>query len=997
MAKKKKTDGSQKDLFNIQEQLKTAACVPAIREAVKAWRGDGYKGITETSRELLNFWFHTDHILPNGQSFRFHSAQRESIETLIFIFEVAKVRTRKELLEKYAFNTKDLRLPPYDDFARYCVKMATGSGKTFVMSMSIVWQFANYLRGEEGYANTFLILAPNVIVFDRLKTDFESGNVFRTLPFIPKHLQWLWDMDYYMRGDTERAHTQGALYLTNIQQFYERNTRNSDEETDVMTAMLGNIPPTQKTEISDFDDRIAKRDGLVMVINDEAHHTHEEESEWNKFIRKLHEQRPLSAQLDFSATPRYSKGSLFAWTIFDYPLKQAILDRIVKRPVKGIAQIEEAKSDIASVRYSGFLAAGVERWKEYTEQLSTLKKKPILFVMMNNTEEADDIGDWLRTKYPTQFGGEKTLIIHTDKSGEVSKKDLEIARRAAREVDHEKSPVNAIVSVLMLREGWDVQNVTVVVGLRPYTAKANILPEQTIGRGLRLMFRNQHDSYTERVDIIGNKAFMEFVEDLEKLEDLKFETFQLGKDKLKIITVQPEESKKEFDIGIPDISPLLSRKKSLAEEISAIDVMKFNVNKLPLKGKEIADTKKFIYEGRDILTDEKLLEREYSIPQAQTAEEVIGYYARRITQNIKLPSQFAVLAPKVRDFFERKAFGQTVDLSDSIVIKAISSNIASYVVIKEFEKVLREMVVEQKQPQLISADHFLSSTPAFPTSKKVLEAKKSVFNYTPCDNEYEYDFAKFLDKADDIVSFAKLPEQFGFCIQYTDTLANIRNYFPDFIAVNNDGSRWIIETKGREDVEVKLKDNAAINWCNTATELTGTKWKYLKVLQKEFEGLRPDDFEELLAGTNPPDLFTDLEETNSNHKHMTNELIVATVSAGMQAVELWLNLKDRIKAKIAIEQAETMQAEPAIQEAAQRLLIIPKELLDTFNGRVDRCFTNYKDVLNDEQYLPKEIDDATEALKRCVCRELKRLHSVNGSIPEGPLRTWWEQYQCEVH
>lgn len=854
MAKRKKIVSAQRDMFNIQEQLKTAACVPAIREAVKAWRAGGYKGITETTRELLNFWFHTDHILPNGQSFRFHTAQRDAIETLIFIFEVAKVRTRKELLEKYAFNTQDLRLPPYDDFARYCLKMATGSGKTFVMGMSIVWQFANYMKGEEGYANTFLILAPNVIVFDRLKTDFESGKIFRTLPFIPKHLQWLWDMDYYMRGDTERAHSRGALYLTNIQQFYDRSTRKTDEETDVMTAMLGYIPPAQKTEISDFDDRIAKREGLVMVINDEAHHTHDEDSEWNKFIRKLHEKRPLSAQLDFSATPRYSKGSLFAWTIFDYPLRQAILDRIVKRPVKGIAQIKEAKSNIASVRYSAFITSGVERWKEYAKQLSALNKKPILFIMMNSTEEADDIGDWLRTKYPTVFGGDKTLIIHTDKSGEVSKKDLDIARKVAREVDQEKSPVNAIVSVLMLREGWDVQNVTVVVGLRPYTAKANILPEQTIGRGLRLMFRNQHDGYTERVDIIGNKAFMEFVDDLEKLEYLKFETFQLGKDKLKIITVQPEESKKEFDIGIPEISPLLTRKKSLAEEISAIDVMKFNINKLPLKEKEIADTKKFIYEGRDILTDEKLLEREYSIPQAQTAEEVIGYYARRITQNIKLPSQFAVLAPKVRDFFERKAFGQSVDLSDPVVIKAISSNIAGYVVIKEFEKVLREMVIEQKEPQLISVSRFLSSTPPFPTSKKVLKAEKTIFNYTPSANEFEYAFTKFLDRADDVRAFAKLPEQFGFCIQYTDTLAKIRNYFPDFIVITDDNTKWVIETKGREDIEVRLKDNAAINWCNAATELTKENWNYIKVPQKEFEQLHPDNFSELIAVLNSPSI-----------------------------------------------------------------------------------------------------------------------------------------------
>ena len=852
---KRKPDVKQKDLFNIQEQLSTAACVPAIREAVKKWRNNKYKGITETTKELLNFWFNTDHILYDGQTFRYHLAQREAIETLIYIFEVDKIRTRKELLEKYAFNTKDLRLPPYDEFARYCLKMATGSGKTKVMAMAVVWQFANAVREDDTvYAKNFLVLAPNVIVFDRLRSDFESGKIFRTDPLIPKHFQWWWEMEYYMRGDSERTNSNGAFYLTNIQQFYERAGRSSDEEPDIMTSMLGSKPPATKTEITDFDKRIAKREGLLMVLNDEAHHTHDEDSEWSKFIKRLHESRPIAMQLDASATPRYSKGALFAWTIFDYPLKQAIVDRIVKRPIKGISKIDESKSDIASVRYKGFITAGVERWKEYRNQLEPLKKKPILFVMMNNTEEADDIGEWLRTKYPTEFGATKTLIIHTDNSGEVSKKDLDIARKTARDVDDDKSPVNAIISVLMLREGWDVQNVTVVVGLRPYTAKANILPEQTIGRGLRLMFRNMSESFIERVDIIGNKAFMEFVEDLEKLEDIKFDTFQIGKDKLKIITIQPVEEKKKYDIGIPDISPILGRKKSLAVEIENIDVMKFNINKLPLKGKEIEETKTFIYEGRDILTDEKLLEREYKIPPAQTAEEVIGYYARRITQNIKLPSQFSLLAPKVRDFFERKAFGQTVDLTDKNVILAISSNIASYVVIKEFEKALREIVIEKKQPELLSANRLLSITPPFPTSKKVLDAKKTIFNYTPCDNEFEYSFAKFLEKAGDVKSFSKLPEQFSFCIQYTDTLANIRNYFPDFIAIAND-TNWIIETKGREDVEVKLKDNAAINWCKTATELTGKNWNYLKVGQKEFEKLHPTEFDELLAAIHPATLF----------------------------------------------------------------------------------------------------------------------------------------------
>lgn len=87
-----------------------------------------------------------------------------------------------ELLQQYAFSLKDKQFPPHDDFARYCLKLATGSGKTFVMSMAIVWRFANYLRGEKGYANNFLILAPNIIVFYRLKSDYESGTVFNYTP-----------------------------------------------------------------------------------------------------------------------------------------------------------------------------------------------------------------------------------------------------------------------------------------------------------------------------------------------------------------------------------------------------------------------------------------------------------------------------------------------------------------------------------------------------------------------------------------------------------------------------------------------------------------------------------------------------------------------------------------------------------------------------------------------------------------------------------------------
>jgi type III restriction enzyme len=852
MPRKKKQTAwpSQTELLDITAKLRTGPCVPALREAVKAWKAGGYKGITETTRILLKHWFDTDHRLPTGLPFKYHPSQQEAIETLIFVWEYEKIRTRKGLLERYAQDLRDLRLPPYDDFARYCIKMATGSGKTKVMALAVAWQFLNAMRESDeiakDYAKTFLILAPNVIVLERLKTDFSGGRIFRADPVIPRELAIFWEFDCVMRGEAEKAHAEGTLFLTNIQQFYERPDRSNEDEPDQITAVLGSKPPTKKLELTNFGDRIALRAGHLLVVNDEAHHTHDEENEWNKVIRRLHVKTSLAAQLDFSATPKFQKGAIFPWTISDYPLKQAILDNIVKRPMKGIARFTEAKSDVASVRYSGFLAAGVERWREYREQLLPLKKKPVLFVMMNSTEDADEVADWLRTKYPSEFGGECTQVIHTKNNGEITETDLDKARKAVREVDDERSPINSIVSVLMLREGWDVQNVTVVVGLRPYTAKANILPEQTIGRGLRLMFRDLPTSYTERVDIIGNKAFLDFVDDLEKHEELKLDTFEIGKDKLRIVTILPLLDRKEFDIGLPVLTPSLIRKKSLAEEIAGLDVMGFQSIVLPMS-EDDPRAKTFRYEGYDIITLKKEVEREYTIPEAQTAQEVIGYYARRIGEAVKLPAQFAALVPKVREFFELKAFGHPVDLADHAIVKAMSTPVAHYVCVSVFKKALQALTIEEQTPQLLEPARMLSTCQPFPWSRPVWEGEKCIFNLVPCDNDFEREFAKFLDNAADVKAFAKLPRAFGFTIEYTDTAMNLRNYEPDFVALDKSGTHWLLESKGQENVDVLRKDVAAVRWCENATKLTRAQWKYVKVPQKEFQTLQPTRLADLTA------------------------------------------------------------------------------------------------------------------------------------------------------
>ena len=190
--------------------------------------------------------------------------------------------------------------------------MATGSGKTKVMSLAIAWQYFNAMREQDeiakDYAKTFLLIAPNVIVLERLKGDFANGNIFREDPIRPKEFGIFWDFDCVMRGEGERAHSEGVLFLTNIHQFHDRSDRAKDDEPDAMTAVLGPKPPTQKLEQSDFAERIARRKGPLLVINDEAHHTHDETLKWNEIIHQLHEKTPLAAQLDFSATPRFQRA-----------------------------------------------------------------------------------------------------------------------------------------------------------------------------------------------------------------------------------------------------------------------------------------------------------------------------------------------------------------------------------------------------------------------------------------------------------------------------------------------------------------------------------------------------------------------------------------------------------------------------------------------------------------------------------------------------------------
>lgn len=168
---------------------------------------------------------------------------------------------------------------------------------------------------------------------------------------------------------------------------------------------------------------------------------------------------------------------------------------------------------------------------------------------------------------------------------------------------------------------------------------------------------------------------------------------------------------------------------------------------------------------------------------------------------------------------------------------------------KFFLTVLRPSIVEQCAPVLDNDLRLLSATPPFPFSGKPADVKRTIFNLRPCGSDFENSFAHFLDNAKDVAAFANLGNlPTKLVIEYLDGEANLRHYEPDFVARDTRGVHWLLETKGREDLDVAHKDKRAEQWCEDVTNLTGVEWRYLKVPEKDFNKLNPQRLTDLVGG-----------------------------------------------------------------------------------------------------------------------------------------------------
>jgi len=801
--------------------------VRALRPLVKAWREGGYKeGTTETTRRLLEWWFLEEHRLANGSSFVFWRAQRDAIEHFIFCHEVLQTRSLYQLAQKLEAHIPID--PSADKWAKYAFKMATGSGKTMVMAMAVVWSYFNATREKrDGFTKNFVLIAPNLIVLDRLLGDshspeFFEGGIFKKYPFLPP--EWSSDFQLDVIGpEEERASTKTAtLYLLNWQKFVERE--NGSAENPVQD-ILGNKPPSDiAITLAKLKDRLSQLEN-VMVLNDEAHHVWDEDLVWYKAIAELYEHSGLMCQLDFSATPKDQGGNLFTHIITEYTLSEAIREQVVKTPkIAEIENLPEIESDDAAERYRVQIDAAVDKWRVFYKAFKKTGKRPILFIMAENTRAADQVADYLDSFKELS---DRVLTIHTDRSGEVSRRDVDKARKWAREIDKPDSPYLAVVSVLMLREGWDVRNVKVIAPLRPLSAKAKILPEQTLGRGLRRMFPGQF-GFGDELIVIEHPAFHDLIQEALAEQGVEIEFVPIQKPETLPKIISADENKKEYDIAVPVTQGGVTRSVKKLQELKVSDFPSPLFRYKDLNPVEIKMRK------RDLLTKQVEEEEILTMPFADRPDIYISAITKKIQKYSRVPGQFENLAGITKDYIKNRLFDKSLDFNEDD-LKRLNNAKVRVRLIEVFVDRINDLTAVSEDIELIGEELRAVNIKPFPWSRDVFEAKKIVLNLTPVENKLEEQFTRLLDNDDDVLAFMKNHQQtLNFRVTYIDTNGFVRSYIPDFIAKTKD-TYWIIETKGREDVDVKLKDKRAEEWCKQVSKLTGKEWSYKRIDQARFE------------------------------------------------------------------------------------------------------------------------------------------------------------------
>ena len=915
-----------------------------------AWEsGELLEQVTPTTQELLKFWFSEEYCSLRNRNF--HIGQRQAILNVIYLHEVMGV---KNVMEYYEQLTPDL-MPVVElatlgqkkyQMPKYAVKMATGTGKTWVMHALLIWQVLN-ARHEDvksgRFTKNFLLVAPGLIVYDRLldafcgrlkegteERDIETNDFYMNQEvFIPVHYRQ--EVFSFIQNNVvtkedgigRKTTGDGLIALTNWHLFENQMEDEVEEEENDVPAIINKLLPIRPgkaagNDLGMLDRRYLRGSELeylaslddIMVINDEAHHIHElkrngeiEEVEWQKGLNVIAENKgERFFQIDFSATPYDQRGSgkkvqkvYFPHIVVDFDLATAMRKGLVKTLLLDRRQelTELEHLDYKAVRDERnkvcdlsdgqrlMLRAGLAKLKKLEDEFTSVdeKKNPKMLVICEDTSVAPFVSQLMMEDGLSQ---DEVVTIDSNAKGEVSEEEWKQTKEKLFNIDKYKKP-KVIISVLMLREGFDVNNICVIVPLR--SSEAPILLEQIIGRGLRLMWREpeyqsikefdrkrvlqlhtQPSTYIDMLSIIEHPAFIQFYEELFAQGLAIEDTGEAGEGGSTgdLIRVGLCEDYEQFDFEWPMIV------REAEEELEDVEI---DINSLqPFIAFPLEKLRQFLaQDGETFISQEAISKTQFgrykvtaNLFSATSYNEYLQKLLRTITLRFdRVTSHREMPVPNLQineartiavvdRYIRTRLFGQPFNPFNGSDWKILLSKdaIVTKHIIEEMARAIFNM-----QQNIMTTDAQVVHT-KFSSVSEIkmresfsMEVHKCIYErqgYPTHGGGLERAFIDFLDKDGEVERFLKINEsQHAFAVIYymrADGL--MATYHPDFI-VGTDKKTYLIETKGNDkmfDKNVRQKQTAAVEWTRKINELKpeermNREWEYVLISEDNFYGL----------------------------------------------------------------------------------------------------------------------------------------------------------------
>lgn len=916
----------------------------------EAWEnGEMLEKVTPTTATLLKYWFSDGFC--STRSRNFHEGQRQAILNIIYLHEVMGEET---VLDAYQgiipdmMDTADLEQLAKDkyQFPKYAVKMATGTGKTWVMHALLLWQMLN-ARHEEivsgRFTQKFLIVAPGLIVYDRLLDAFcgrkKRGEETRNTEtndyylnqevFIPERYRD--EVFSFIQNNVvtkedgigRKVTGEGMIALTNWHLF-ENQTEEENYESETGGAspqqIVNDLLPIRPGKAAGNDLSMLDRRTLggteldylaslkdLMVINDEAHHIHEikrngetEEVEWQRGLNAISKSKGKRfMQVDFSATPFDTKGTgerqvklFFPHIVVDYDLTMAMRNGLVKLL---LLDRRQELTEIENLDYNAerdergnvtglsdgqriMIRAGLTKLQRLEKDFTALdgKKNPKMLIVCQDTTVSPFVEQFLREE---GLAEEDIVSIDSNKQGEVTAEEWKEIKTKLFDIDRYKSP-KVVVSVLMLREGFDVNNICVLVPLR--SSQAPILLEQLVGRGLRLMWReddyqdikrddrkrvlNLHQApktYIDTLSVIEHPAFIRFYDDLLNSGLAATDEGEVGAGGATgdIITVELRDDYEKYDFQWPVIL------HDAEDEVGDAEIDINDLHPFPMYTLEIL--RKFLAtEGETFVSQESMTKTtfgKYNVTANLFNAACYNEYLQKILRIITLRFDSCrrqgfptmqineAMIVQVMDWYVRnRLFNKPFSPNNGNDWKILlaKDGIVTKHIVNEFATAIYWM---QNRMTKIAAEvihHLFSSVPAIKMRESFsIEVEKCIYprlGYPSHGGGLEQAFMEFLDRDDDVESFLKINEtQHGFAvIFYVRKDGLMVTYHPDFIVATKNNI-YIVETKGEDrtnDANVRQKQTATIEWVKKINSLPADKrmqrtWEYILVGENMFYSL----------------------------------------------------------------------------------------------------------------------------------------------------------------